>query len=181
MTMHWFVVQVLSSHEKKVKKAIEEQREHNGMIGVIEEVLLPTENVSEVKNGEQKIVEKRLWPGYILVKMQMNDDSWSYIKETSGVIDFLGGAKATPLNDQEVGEILSDLESKKNTVTQRHKFEVGDRLKIIDGVFVNFMGTAIEVYHEKGILSAMVNIFGRDTRVDDLDFNQVEKLTDENS
>ncbi len=180
MTTHWFVVQVLSSHEKKVKKAIEEQREHNGMIGVIEEVLLPTENVSEVKNGEQKIVEKRLWPGYILVKMQMTDDSWTYIKGTPGVIDFLGGAKATPLNDQEVGEILSDLESKKNTVTQRHKFEVGDPLKIIDGVFVNFMGTAIEVYHDKGILSAMVNIFGRDTRVDDLDFNQVEKLTDEN-
>lgn len=179
--MHWYVVQVLSSHEKKVKKAIEEQREHNGMIGVVEEVLLPTENVSEVKNGEQRIVEKRLWPGYILVKMTMNDDSWTYIKGTPGVIDFLGGAKATPLSDREVGEILSDLERKMNTVTHRHKFEIGDRVKIVDGVFVNFIGTATEVFHEKGTLSAMVNIFGRDTRVDDLDFTQVEKITEENS
>lgn len=179
--MQWYVVQVLSSHEKKVKRSIEEQREHSGLVGLIDEVLLPTENVSEVKRGEQKVVEKRLWPGYILVKMQMTDEARSYIDNTPGVIGFLGGAKATPLTDKEAADLLSDLERKKNSITQRHQFEVSDRVKIIDGVFVNFIGTVIEVFQEKGNLSAMVNIFGRDTRVDDLDFTQVEKITDENS
>ena len=175
----WFVVQVLSSHEKKVKKALVEQREHSGMNDLISEILLPTENVSEVKKGEQQVVEKRLWPGYLLVKMTMTDDSWSYVKGTPGVIDFLGGSQATPLTDQEVAEILADLEKKKNTRTQRHKFQVGDRVKIIDGVFVNFIGTVTEVFHDKGRLNALVNIFGRDTQVDDLDFTQVEETSDE--
>lgn len=178
--MHkWYVVQVFSTHEKKVKKTLEEHRELKGMTELVEQVLLPTENVSEVKNGQQRIVEKRLWPGYILVKMTLNDDSWQFIKNTQGVIDFLGGEKAVPLSDQEVESILRDLEDKKQKVTQKHKFEVGDKIKIIDGVFVNFTGTVIDVFHEKGRISAMVSIFGRDTRVDDLEFNQVEELTEE--
>ena len=178
--MHkWYVVQVFSTHEKKVKKTIEEHRELKGMTELVEQVLLPTENVSEVKNGQQKIVEKRLWPGYILVKMTLNDDSWQFIKNTQGVIDFLGGEKAVPLSDEEVELILKDLEDKKQKVTQKHKFEVGDKIKIIDGVFVNFAGTVIDVFHEKGRISAMVSIFGRDTRVDDLEFNQVEEWNEE--
>ena len=88
--------------------------------------------------------------------------------------------KPTPLTDQEVDQLLKDLEDKKQKVTQKHKFEVGDRVKIVDGVFVNFVGTIIEVFHEKGRLSAMVSIFGRDTRVDDLEFAQVEEATEEN-
>ncbi len=178
--MHkWYVVQVMSTHEKKVKKALEEHRELKGMGDVIEKVLLPIENVSEVKKGQQKIVEKRLWPGYLLVKMALTDESWHYVKETPGVIDFLGGDKPTALSDAEVDEILRDLEDKKQKVTQRHKFEVGDRVKITDGVFVNFIGTVSEVFHDKGRLSVLVSIFGRDTRVDDLEFMQVEEINDE--
>lgn len=178
--MHkWYVVQVLSTHEKKVKKAIEEHRDLKGMGDLIEKILLPTENVQEVKNGKQKIVEKRLWPGYLLVKMLLTDDSWQYVKNTNGVIDFLGGDKPTALSDQEVEEILRDLEDKKQKVTQKHKFEVGDHVKITDGVFVNFVGTVTEVFHDKGRLSAMVSIFGRDTRVDDLEFTQVEEISEE--
>lgn len=178
--MHnWYVVQVMSTHEKKVKKALEEHRDLKGMSDVIEKVLLPIENVSEVKKGQQKVVEKRLWPGYLLVKMTLSDESWHYVKATAGVIDFLGGEKPTALSDREVEEILRDLEDKKQKVTQRHKFEVGDRVKITDGVFVNFIGTVSEVFHDKGRLSVLVSIFGRDTRVDDLEFMQVEEITDE--
>lgn len=178
--MHkWYVVQVLSTHEKKTKKALEEHLELKGMTDQIEQILLPTENVSEVKKGQQHIIEKRLWPGYLLVKMNLTDDSWQYVKNTNGVIDFLGGDKPTPLTDHEVNEILKDLEDKKQKITQKHKIEVGDRVKIIDGVFVNFVGTVTEVFHDKGRLSVMVSIFGRDTRVDDLEFVQVEEITEE--
>lgn len=175
----WYVVQVLSTHEKKVMKALEEHLELRGMTDQIGQILLPTENVSEVKKGQQKIVEKRLWPGYLLVKMNLSDESWQYVKNTNGVIDFLGGDKPTPLTDDEVNEILRDLADKKQKVTQKHKFEVGDRVKITDGVFVNFIGTVTEVFHDKGRLSVLVSIFGRDTRVDDLEFTQVEEIAEE--
>lgn len=177
--MHkWYVVQVFSTHEKKVKKALEEQASLKGMSDLIEQVLLPIENVSEVKKGQQHVVEKRLWPGYLLIKMTLNDDSWMYVKNTAGVIDFLGGDKPTALSDAEVEEILRDLEDKKQKVTQKHKFEIGDRVKITDGVFVNFTGTVTEVFRDKGRLSVLVSIFGRETRVDDLEFMQVEEISE---
>jgi len=178
--MHsWYVVQVYTSNEKKVMQAIEEQREMKGMGDLIEEIMLPTENVQEVKNGQQKVVEKRIWPGYLLVKMTLTDESWIYIKDVPGVIGFLGGDKPTALSDREVEEILRDLEDKKKKVTQKHKFEAGDRVKITDGVFVNFTGSVQEVFQDKGRLSVLVSIFGRDTRVDDLEFAQVEEMTED--
>lgn len=178
--MHkWYVVQVLSSQEKKTKKTLEELREQTGFKDLIEEILLPTENVSEVKNGQQHVVEKRLWPGYLLLKMTLTDDTWQFVTNTPGVVDFLGGEKPTALSDYEVGELMKDLEDKKQKVTQKHKIAVGDLVKIIDGVFVNFTGTVTEVFHDKGRLSVIVSIFGRDTRVDDLEFSQVEEVTEE--
>ncbi len=172
--LNWYVVQVFSSQEKKVKKALEEFRESAGVTDQVLEILLPTENVMEVKKGEQKILERRIWPGYVLIKMQMTDEAWQYVKNTTGVIDFLGGERPTSLNDAEVQELLADLEDKRRKVTQKHTFEVGDRVKITDGVFVNFVGQISEVFHDKGRLSVLVSIFGRDTRVDDLEFWQVE-------
>lgn len=178
--MHkWYVVQVFSTHEKKVKKTLEENRDLKGVADKIDQIVLPVENVSEVKNGQQRIVEKRIWPGYLLVKMTLTDDSWLYVKNTDGVIDFLGGGKPTALSDDEVSEILRDLQDKQRKVVQRHKFEVGDKVKITDGVFVNFVGTVTEVFHDKGRLSVLVSIFGRETRVDDLEFTQVEEFTEE--
>ncbi len=175
--MHkWYVVQVVSGQEKKVKKALEENREAKGMIGLVEEILVPSEYVAEVKSGQQRISEKRLWPGYIMVKMQLTDDSWMYIKDTNGVLGFLGGEKPVPLSPSEIEEIISELEGKKGGVVHKHKINVGDRVKITDGVFVNFIGNVIEVFHEKGRLSVMVSIFGRETRVDDLEFWQVEQV-----
>ena len=178
--MHqWYVIQVLSTHEKKVKRTLEEQLVQAGMSDFIEQILLPTENVLEVKNGQQKISEKRIWPGYLLVKMTLNDDSWMYVKNTAGVIDFLGGDKPTALSDAEVNSLIHDLEDKKQKVTQKHKFEVGDHVKIVDGIFVNFVGTVSEVFHDKGRLSVLVTIFGRETRVDDLEFWQVEEAPED--
>ncbi len=177
--MHkWYVVQCFSSEEKKTKKAIEDNLDLKGMRDIIAEVLLPTENVSEVKRGKQTIVEKRLWPGYLLIKMTLTDESWHYIKDTPGIIEFLGGETPTALTEIEVTNILADLENKKQTVTQKHKFEIGSRVKITDGVFVNFVGVVTEVFLEKGRMSVMVSIFGRDTRVDDLEFSQVEEMAE---
>lgn len=176
--LKWYVVHVFSSQEKKVKKTLEEQRTLKPGGELIHQVLLPIENVSEVKGGQQKVLEKRLWPGYLLVQMELTDDSWQYVHNTPGVIEFLGGEKATALSDSEVEGILKDLEDKRQTVTQKHKFNVGDNVKIIDGVFVNFTGTVTNVFHEKGRLSLLVSIFGRDTRVDDLEFTQVEEISE---
>lgn len=180
--MHkWYVVQVMSSHEKKVKRSIEEFLQAKGLADDIVEILIPTENVSEVKRGQQKISEKRMWPGYLLVKMNLHDESWAYVKDTPGVIDFLGGEKPTPLTEKEVNDIMKELEDRQKGIVQKHKVDVGDRVKITDGVFINFVGTVTEVNHEKGRLSVMVSIFGRDTRVDDLEFWQVEQSTAENA
>ncbi len=178
--MHkWYVVQVMSSHEKKVKKAIEEYLDAQAMRDFISEILVPTENVAEVKRGHQKVSEKRMWPGYLLVKMEITDESWAYVKDTPGVIDFLGGERPAPLSEKEVQDIMNELEDRQKGVVQKHKVDVGDRVKITDGVFVNFVGVVTEVNHEKGRLSVTVSIFGRDTRVDDLEFWQVEEVTEE--
>src|ERR1700691_2741896 len=175
--MHkWYVVQVVSGQEKRVKKAIEENSDSKGMAELVDSVLVPIENVAEVKRGQQRISEKKLWPGYILVKMNLTDDSWMYVKDTKGVLEVLGGEKPTPLAQHEVDEILRELEEKKKGVVQKHNIVPGDKVKITDGVFVNFIGTVTEVFHEKGRLSVMVSIFGRETRVDDLEFWQVEQV-----
>lgn len=178
--MHkWYVVQVLSSQEKKARKALEENRQAHGMLECIDRVVLPTENVSEVKRGQQRIVEKRLWPGYLLIKMELNEQSWMYVKNTTGVVDFLGGENPNELSDAEVDELLKEMEDRRTKVSQKHKFEVGDKVKITDGVFVNFVGTVVEIFQDKGRLSVLVSIFGRDTRVDDLEFWQVEEAIEE--
>ncbi len=175
----WYVVQVMSGQENKAKKALEENCESMGMTGMIEEILVPSENVSEVKKGQQKITEKRIWPGYILVKMELTDEVWIYIKNSNGVIGFLGGEHPVALSEQEVQNTMSELEEKKKGVVQKHNIEIGTVVKITEGVFVNFTGTVIEVFHDKGKLSVMVSIFGRETRVDDLEFWQVEQVTGE--
>lgn len=172
----WFVIQVMSGHEKKVKRTIEENRASHGMDELVHEVIVPTENVAEMKKGEQKVTEKRLWPGYALVRMTLTDDSWQYIKNSNGVIGFMGGGKPVALSQIEVDEILNDLKTRKDEVVHKHQFQVGDHVKITDGVFVNFTGHVLEVSHEKGRLSVMVSIFGRETRVDDLEFWQVEEV-----
>jgi len=175
--MHkWYVVQVIPGLEKKVKKSLEETCDSKGMIELLQQVLVPVENVAEVKKGQQKVIEKKMWPGYIMLHMILTDDSWMFVKNTNGVLDFLGGEKPTPLAQSEIDAILEELEEKKKGVVQKHNITIGDKVKITDGVFVNFIGSVVEVFHEKGRLSVMVSIFGRETRVDDLEFWQVEQV-----
>ena len=176
--MHkWYVVQAIPGLEKKVKKSLEENLEAQGMSELIEQVLVPTENIAEVKQGKQKVSEKKMWPGYVLVFMTLTDDSWMYIKNTNGVLDFLGASKPIDLPPEEIEAILQDLEDKKEGVVQKHNITIGDKVKITDGVFVNFEGIVTEVFHDKGRLSVLVAIFGRETRVDDLEFWQVEQVS----
>ena len=181
--MHkWYVLQVISGHEKKVKKTLDEAVQSKGFAEWILEILMPTENVSEVKRGQQRISEKKMWPGYLLIKIDLSsEDAWAFVKNVPGVIDFLGGEKPTPLTEAEVANMMKELEDRQKGVVQKHKVDVGDRVKITDGVFVNFVGVVTEVNHEKGRLSVIVSIFGRDTRVDDLEFWQVEQSTAENA
>lgn len=174
----WYVVQVLAGHEKKVKKAIEETpASATGVSDHIFEVLVPTENVAEVKKGEQKVQEKIVWPGYALVRADLDDSVWHFIKDVNGVVDFLGGGSPTPLTQAEVDGILDDLRSKKDEVVHKYDIQLGDVVKITEGVFVNITGTVTDIFQEKGKLSVLVSIFGRETRVDDLEFWQVEKVT----
>ena len=109
--------------------------------------------------------------------MKMTDESWMYVKDTNGVVGFIGGGKPVPLSVTEVEEILRELQERQGEIVHKHKISNGDRVKITDGVFVNFIGAVLEVNHEKGRLSVMVSIFGRETRVDDLEFWQVEQVT----
>ena len=175
----WYVIQVISGQENKIRRGLIENRDAKGMAELVEEVLVPSENVSEVKRGEQRVTEKRMWPGYILVKMNLTDDSWMYVRNSNGVLGFLGGERPTPLSEGEVEKILKELEEKKGGVVQKHQINIGDRVKITDGVFINFIGNVVEVFHDKGRLSVLVSIFGRETRVDDLEFWQVELVSEE--
>ena len=159
-----------------MKKTIEENVAKAKMQDLVGEVLIPTEKVAEIKGGEKKIRDKSLWPGYILISLQLTDDVWHFIKDSNGVVDFLGGDNPAPLTQREVDEILSELRSKKDEVVHKYNLDVGDTVKITDGVFINFQGTVTEMYKDKGRLSVLVSIFGRDTRVDDLEFWQVEKM-----
>ena len=158
------------------EKTIEENVAKAKMQDLVGEVLIPTEKVAEIKGGEKKIRDKSLWPGYILISLQLTDDVWHFIKDSNGVVDFLGGDNPAPLTQREVDEILSELRSKKDEVVHKYNLDVGDTVKITDGVFINFQGTVTEMYKDKGRLSVLVSIFGRDTRVDDLEFWQVEKM-----
>ncbi|WP_239978393.1 transcription termination/antitermination protein NusG [Candidatus Similichlamydia epinepheli] len=162
-----------------MKRTIEEGCSTYGLSDQILEVILPVEQVSEVRRGKQKVSEKRIWPGYLLVRMEMNQETWSYIKSVEGVIEFLGGEQPVPLADEEVETIQQDLRKKKEKVSQKHSVSVGDQVKIVEGVFVNFIGTVTEVCGEKGRLSVALAIFGRTTTVDDLEFWQVEEVTGE--
>ncbi|MFZ4773518.1 MAG: transcription termination/antitermination protein NusG [Chlamydiia bacterium] len=175
---HWYVVQVISGLEKKVKKSIEEGRAQAGMEGFVTQVVLPTENVSEVKKGQQRIVERKVWPGYVIIQVEINDDSWQYIKSFDGVIGFLGGEKPVPLSEQEVQAILSELENKQGGLVHRHDIRAGDKVKIVDGVFETFTGTVVDSDANKGKLNVLVSIFGRETKVE-LEFWQVEKIFSE--
>ena len=169
----WYVIHTYSGYENKVKTNLEHRVTSMDMADKIFRVVVPTEEEVEIKNGQRRTVQKKIFPGYVLVEMVLEDDSWYVVRNTPGVTSFVGsGNTPTPLPESEVQAILRQMREEKPQV--RVTYKKGDRVKIIDGPFAEFMGTIDEVQEEKTKLRVLVSMFGRETPVE-LDFLQVEK------
>lgn len=176
MSMQWYIIHVFSGAEEFVVKALNEKIKKFKLEEIITDIVIPKENVIEIKNGKKIISEKRSFPGYILVKMEMNDKNWYFVRNTPKVTGFVGsGKKPIPLSEKEVSTILKHIEVTQETPKPKYHFDVGDAVKIIDGPFINFNGVVDDVQAEKNLLKVIVTIFGRPTPVD-LTVLQVEKI-----
>jgi transcription termination/antitermination protein NusG len=170
----WYVVHCYSGYEKKVCHAIEQRIETMGMRDKIFDVIVPTQEEIEVKEGKRKTVEKRVFPGYILVEMKMDEDSWYVVRNTPGVTGFVGmGNDPTPLRQEEVKQIMDRMADEAPKV--KVSFKVGQRVRIVSGPFNDFPGVVAAIDPDKSKVRVMVNFFGRDTPVE-LDFLEVEKI-----
>jgi transcriptional antiterminator NusG len=168
----WYVIHAYSGHEDKVKKNLERRIE--SMQDQILDVLVPMEDEIEIKDGKRRHVQKRIFPGYVLVRMRMSDESWYVVRNTPGVTSFVGsGAKPVPLQEKEIRSILKQMKQEAPKV--RVEYELGESVRVVDGPFTDFMGKVDEINPEKGKLKVLVNMFGRETPVE-LDLLQVEKV-----
>ena len=181
-TYHWFVLHTLSGQEYKVKESIDKRIQIEEMQDLIQQVLIPTEKVAEVKQGKKRETTRKFFPGYVLVQMSLytpektlNERSWHFIQQTPGIIGFIGGDKPVPLRQTEVDQILGQITEKQEKIKPKVDFAVGETIKINDGPFLNFNGVIEEVDGERGRLKVSVSIFGRSAPVD-LEFWQVEKV-----
>ena len=175
-TKNWYIVHTYSGFEKKVAESLSERKTAYGLGDEIGEILIPTEDVVEMRGGRKVVSSKRFFPGYILVEMNMTDNAWHVVKNTPKVTGFVGaGAKPTPLTREEVDQILLQVTVAAEKPKPKYSFEKGDQVRINEGPFTNFNGLVDEVNTEKSTLKVMVTIFGRSTPVE-LDFLQVEKL-----
>ncbi len=171
----WYVVNSYATYEKKVAELIFEQSEKKGLRDHFLEVLVPSEEVVEIKRGEKKTVERNFFPGYVLVKMVLNDDTWHMVRGINRVSGFVGtNNKPTPISEAEVKRILNQVKESVDKPNNTIAFEVGDQIRVVDGPFSSFNGYVEEVDAEKSRLKVSVTIFGRDTPVD-LEYSQVEK------
>lgn len=175
MAYQWFIVHVVSGHEKKVAKVIEEQARKKNLQEQIAKVVVPTEEVVEIRRNQKINVEKKFLPGYILINMEMNDDTWHFVRNVPKVTGFLGSAsKPSPVSESEVQVIFKQMEEGVAKPKTAIVFEVGESVKINDGPFESFVGLVSDVDEEKSRLKVSVTIFGRSTPVE-LEFSQVEK------
>lgn len=169
----WYVVHTYSGYENKVKRNLEYRVKSTGMQDRIFRVIVPTEEEVNIKEGQRRVVERRVFPGYVFVQMLMDDDAWYIVRNTPGVTGFVGtGTKPTPLRDEEVERILKRIEAEEPTV--RVSFREGQRVRIVDGPFTDFHGIVDEIDMQRGKVRLMVSFFGRETPVE-LDLLQVEK------
>lgn len=176
MSKRWYVVHVYSGMEKSVLKALLERIDRAGLQSSFGKILVPSEEVVEVKGGQKSISERRIFPGYVLVEMELTDDTWHLVKNTPRVTGFLGGAgnRPTPISDKEVEKILSQIEEGVEKPRPKVLFEIGEMVRVKEGPFADFNGNVEEVNYEKSKVRVSVAIFGRSTPVE-LDFSQVEK------
>ena len=176
MPKNWYVLRVQSGREGQVKEALEKRVKAAGMAETISKVLVPSEQISEIRSGKKKVKERKVYPGYLMVEMELNDDSWYLIRETPGIGDFLGSAtQPVPMKPWEVDKILGEAESKEAKPKLKINFRVGESVKIKEGPFENFDGTVEEVIPSKGLVKVVVTIFGRPTPVE-LEYWQVESI-----
>jgi len=173
MGKNWYVVHTYSGYEEKVRLTLEERRDKEGLQDKILRILIPTEKVIELRGGRKRESDKKFYPGYILVEMEMDDETWHLVRSTPRVTGFVGGKEPVALSNEEVDVILQQIE--KGPVPQvKTKFQKGEQVRIIDGPFTNFVGYVEDVDLDHGRLCIMVSIFGRQTSVE-LNFPQVEK------
>jgi transcriptional antiterminator NusG len=176
MALRWYVVHAYSNFENQVKKALEERVKRASLEQYFGKILVPTEEVVEMRQGQQRKSERKFFPGYVLVQMELNDETWHLVKEVPRVLGFIGGGgdKPTPITDAEAEAILNRVEAGVNKPRPKVLFEVGEVVRVIEGPFNDFNGVVEEVNYEKSRLRVSVLIFGRSTPVE-LDFGQVEK------
>jgi transcriptional antiterminator NusG len=176
MAAHWYIIHVYSGFEKKVRDAIREQAEQKGLAHLFEEILVPMEEVVEIRRGKRVPGERKFFPGYVIVKMELNDETWSLVRNTAKVTGFLGGGgKPQPIPDREAERIIAQMAEGVEHPRPSVAFMIGDQVRVSDGPFSSFSGTVEEVDEGKGRLKVSVSIFGRATPVD-LEYSQVEKL-----
>jgi len=170
----WYVVHTYSGYEERVKKNLEQRVKSMDSGDDILQVVIPTEDEIEVRNGQRRTVTRKILPGYVLVEMNMKDESWSLVRNTPGVTGFVGsGNKPTPLQEDEVDRILKQMEAEAPRV--KPGLRQGQSVRVIDGPFLDFVGLVDEISQEKGKVKVLLSLFGRETPVE-LDFLQVEKL-----
>lgn len=174
MALKWYGVHTYSSFENKVKLSLEERIRNHGLEDLFGEILIPSETVMELKKGERKTTSRKFFPGYILVNMELNDETWHIVKETAKVTGFVGGNTPAPITEEEIARITKRVEEGAEKPRPKIRFDVGETVRVIDGPFLNFSGVVEDVKPEKAKLRVMVSIFGRATPVE-LEFMQVEK------
>ena len=176
MAMRWYVVHVYSGFEKSVQRTLQERIERSGMKDKFGDILVPVEEVVEMKGGQKNISERKFFPGYLLVQMDLTDDTWHLVKSTAKVTGFVGGSanRPTPITDKEVANILQQVQEGVEKPKPKVLFEVGEAVRVKEGPFTDFHGNVEEVNYDKNKLRVSVLIFGRATPVE-LDFGQVEK------
>jgi transcriptional antiterminator NusG len=176
MAPRWYIIHVYSGFEKKVKESIREQADQKGLSTLFEDILVPVEQRQEVRRGKKISAEHKYFPGYVLVKMDLNDETWSLVRNTAKVTGFLGGGgKPQPIPDREAERIMSQMKEGVEHPKPTFAFVIGDQVRVSDGPFSSFAGVVEEVDESKGRVKVSVSIFGRATPVD-LEYSQVEKL-----